>query len=91
MTRHVMHWDKSQRRLVPGPGPPRDSSPPIPGGGDQRGLSLQLPRWYSGAKKHTKQGYPMWESRREAEDIARRAQDNGDTGVQWDKHGGITK
>lgn len=94
MTRNVMHWDKSQRKLVPGPGVPRVDSKPIPGGGDTRGFSLQLPKGYmkdKGATQFTKQGHPMWTTRQGAKDIASRAQDQGDGVVEWDSHGGMTK
>ena len=48
------------------------------------GHTVQLPKNYKYAKRHTKEGHPAWTSKQEARDIAKRAQDNGE-GVWFDR------
>ena len=71
-------------KMVEGKAKPRGTATAIPGQGDSRGLSLQLPRNYKYAKHFTKQGHPMWMNKSEAEDNAKRARDHGER-IEWEK------
>jgi hypothetical protein len=76
-------------KVVEGKGQNRPSELPIPGEGDPRGFSFQLPKNYKHATRYTKDGFPMWTTKSEAQDIAKRAADQGDSRLQWDKYGGM--
>jgi len=63
----------------------REVAMPVPGQGDERGVSFQLPRNYLHANTFTEHGYPYWLSKREAQEIAQRARGEGDERLYWDK------
>lgn len=49
-------------------------------------VSRQLPRWWKGAKQHTKDGWPAFETEREVQEACRREADKpGDAHPVWDR------
>ena len=82
MARGVFHWDPEKKCIVDGPAPRRVGGTGI-GVVREDGVSFGLPLNFddgSGKFRHLKdgvhKGHVFWESRKEAREIAKRAQDH---------------
>ena len=90
--RQVWHYEPDGTR-VEGPCPDRRPPGGMRGGRDRaRGFSFQLPKNYKYANRFIESGVhkgrPCWTSKKEAEDMCKRAEAHGED-VSWDKGGGL--
>jgi hypothetical protein len=71
-------------KVVEGGAEARPIAEAIPGQGDGRGTTVQLPKNYPYAKSHLADGTVCWNTQSEARDVAKRAQDHGED-LSWDR------